>query len=146
MHRRNRTPCTFRADKGEKKSAGSARQGGGEGKEGGTGQQTLAFSIRLPWQNGGGSQGPPWLQTAKPGSFKKSGQPQHECPTLFQEAPLPTPCSGLQATTSPCCPEPILPSLNLPKEPSLTEGSRARRVGKREDKPCPMAGSPKKDG
>lgn len=63
MHRRNRTPCTFLADKGEKKKVlaqpgregaggggGGGERGQGVGEEGGRRHRatTLAFLLLLP--------------------------------------------------------------------------------------------------
>lgn len=60
MHRRNRTPCTFLADKGEKKKVlaqpGREGAGGGGGEREGVGEEggrrhraiVLAFLLLLP--------------------------------------------------------------------------------------------------
>lgn len=142
MHRRNRTPCTFRADKGEKKkSAGSARQGGGGGgwgriQAGGGGNGTCLL-VTASMAKQGREPGPPGPKQAKTSSFMKPGQTRHERLTATQDVLRlpPHPPSHLPAGHH----LPLLPRANtaltdLPKKPNWKEeGSRegARTQGRK---------------
>ena len=160
MHRRNRTPCTFRADKGEKKKV-LAQPGreeeeeeewwGGKRREAQGNSTCLlvpASTAKWGWEPGD----PMFPSRPSLVSFKKSGQTLHECLPAIQDAPVPQ-CpsphpsshSGLQATIPRATQSQQCPDC-LAQEAQQERGQQGEERRNREEKPCPVAGSPNKDG
>lgn len=110
MHRRNRTPCTFSADKGEKKKVlaqpGREEEEGGGGGGGGGRHRAADTGLLAPasMAKGGWEPGAP-VYPSRPGLVASRNQAAM-APLKMPHGLPAEPCSGPPATTSPCRPLP----------------------------------------